>query len=271
MSSTPIPLAHIRHLIVDMDGVLWRGPQVMPGLQDFFAVVRAHSLRFVLATNNATKPARAYVDRLAELGVSIREDEVITSPQATAAFLAAQSPGARIFVIGERGLIEALESAGLRVVNDTPETATHVVVGLDRGLSYTKLAEACLLIRRGAAFIGTNPDLTFPSERGLTPGNGAILAALQAATGVAPLVIGKPEPEMFRQALRRLGGTLSDTAVIGDRLDTDVLGGQRLGLTTILVLSGVTTEHEAQHSSIRPDYTFEHIGAVAEALRRALS
>ncbi len=263
----PVPLARIRNVIVDMDGVLWRGPQVMSGVHAFFETVRARGIRFVLATNNATKPARSYVERLANLGIAIREEEVITSPQATAAFLAEKAPKAHVFVIGEAGLIEALERAGLRVANDAPDTATHVVVGLDRGLSYAKLAEACLLIRRGAAFIGTNPDLTFPSERGLTPGNGAILAALQAATGVAPLVIGKPEPEMFRQALRRLNGTPEDTAVIGDRLDTDILGGKRMQLTTLLVLSGVTTESDLAQSAIQPDYVFAHIGAVAEALR----
>jgi 4-nitrophenyl phosphatase len=126
-----------------------------------------------------------------------------------------------------------------------------------------------LLIRRGAAFIGTNPDLTFPSERGLVPGNGAVLAALQAATGVAPLIIGKPQPEMILQAMARMNCTPENTAMIGDRLDTDILGGQRAGLTTILMLSGVTGREDLNRSAITPDYVFANLDELADALLRA--
>ncbi len=259
----------VRHLIVDMDGVLWRGNRPLPGLGAFFAVLRERNIRFVLATNNASKRADEYVDKLVSFGVSVPREAVLTSSQAVAQYLAQHAPQARVFVLGTPSLAEELRAHGLTVVNDTPNVAdaSHVVVGIDPQLTYSKLAEACLLIRRGAAFIGTNPDRTFPSERGIVPGNGAILAALEAATDVQPLVIGKPQPEMFIQAMRRMGGTPEDTVVIGDRLDTDILGGQRAGLTTWLVLSGVSTREEADRGPIRPDCIFEDIGAVAAALR----
>ncbi len=267
----PMSLDAIRNLIVDMDGVLWRGDQPLPGMLRFFETVRRLGIRFVLATNNASKSGEEYLAKLHRFGVQVVLDEVLTSPQATAAYLAQHAPEARVFVIGEPGLAAELRTKGLQVVNDQPERATHVVVGWDRTLTYDKLAEACLLIRRGAVFIGTNPDVTYPSERGIVPGNGATLAALRASTDVEPLIIGKPQPEMMLQAMARMGGSPENTAVIGDRLDTDILGGQNAGLTTLLVLTGVTSLDEARNGAIRPDYVFQDIGAVADALQQANS
>ncbi|GIV83906.1 MAG: acid sugar phosphatase [Candidatus Roseilinea sp.] len=252
-----------------MDGVLWRGSQALPGMPRFFETVRRLGIRLILATNNASKSGAEYLAKLRGLGVSVTLDEVLTAPQATAAYLARHAPEARVFVIGEPGLVAELRAKGLQVVNEQPEQATHVVVGWDRALTYDKLAEACLLIRRGAVFIGTNPDVTYPSERGIVPGNGATLAALRVSTGVEPLIIGKPQPEMMRQAMARMGGSPENTAVVGDRLDTDILGGRNAGLTTILVLTGVTSLDEARDSAIRPDYIFQDIGAVADALQQA--
>jgi 4-nitrophenyl phosphatase len=265
---TPINLDAIRNLIIDMDGVLWHGERPMPRLTEFFETLRARGIRFVLATNNASRSGADFAAKLAKMGVSVALDEILTSPQATAAYLSAHTPDARVFIIGEPGLRVELEARGLRVVNDSAEqaAATHVVVGIDRTLTYAKLVEACLLIRGGATFIGTNPDVTFPGERGIVPGNGAILAALRVSTGVEPSIIGKPEPEMMVQAMARMGGTLADTAVIGDRLDTDILGGIRAGMTTLLVLSGVTTADDAKKDAIQADYVFDAIGNIAEVL-----
>jgi 4-nitrophenyl phosphatase len=265
---SPITLQAIRHLIIDMDGVLWHGDRPMPRLSEFFDLLRARKIAFVLATNNASRSGADFAAKLAGMGVRVALDEILTSPQATAGYLAAAAPGAAVYIIGEPGLRVELEARGLRVVNDSPEqaSATHVVVGIDRTLSYAKLVEACLLIRGGAAFIGTNPDVTFPGERGIVPGNGATLAALRVATGVEPLIIGKPEPEMMTQSMARMGGTLADTAVIGDRLDTDILGGIRAGMSTLLVLSGVTSAADAKKDAIQADYVFQDIGAIADAL-----
>jgi 4-nitrophenyl phosphatase len=240
----------------------------VPGLIPFFEAVRGARIKVVLATNNASRSGSSYVEKLAGMGVRVDLDEVLTSPQATALYLSQHSPDARIYMIGEPGLRTELEARGLHVVNDGDAGgATHVVVGIDRALTYAKLVEACLLIRAGAVFIGTNPDVTFPGERGIVPGNGATLAALRVSTGVEPKIIGKPEPEMMLQSLARMGGTAHDTAVIGDRLDTDILGGQRAGLTTLLVLSGVTSAADARANAVRADYIFGDIGEVAEKLR----
>jgi 4-nitrophenyl phosphatase len=268
-----ISLDRIRNLIIDMDGVLWRGDVPMPRLVEFFEGLRARGIRIVLATNNASKSGADFVAKLARMGVTVALEEVLTSPQATSAWLATHAPGARVYMIGEQGLRTELEALGTVVVNDDgpPFDATHVVVGIDRQLTYAKLVEACLLIRAGARFIGTNPDLTFPGDRGIVPGNGSILTALRVSTDVAPLIIGKPEPEMMVQALRRMGGTAEDTAVLGDRLDTDILGGQRAGLTTVLVLSGVTSREQLAHDPVQADYVFEDIGALLDVLPRQSS
>lgn len=269
MSTAPISLANVRGLIVDMDGVLWHGDQPLRGLRAFFDTVRQRTLKITLVTNNASRSAADYRAKLQRFGVAVSPEEIITSSKATAAYLAAHAPDARVFAIGESGLIDALREHHIAIVNDAPERATHVVVGLDRGLTYAKLAEACLLIRRGAAFVGTNPDTTYPSERGLVPGNGATLAALRAATGVEPTIIGKPQPEIMRQALARMGTTPVNTLVVGDRLDTDILGGQRVGMTTVLVLSGVSQLSDIEREGIKPDYVFPDIGALAEMLSEA--
>jgi 4-nitrophenyl phosphatase len=263
-----IPIKDIRNLIIDMDGVLWLGDQPLPALDTFFDTLRMLKIKFVLATNNASKSGHEYVAKLAKFGVDVTLNEILTSPQATALYLAGNAPDARVFVIGEPGLAEELHAKSLRVVNDEPQTATHVVVGWDRTLSYAKLAEACLLIRAGAAFIGTNPDVTYPDARGIVPGNGATLAALRVSTDVEPIIIGKPQREMMTQSMARMGSTPFNTAVIGDRLDTDILGGARAGLTTLMVLSGISTRHEAQTGDIHPDYIFEDIGAIGAALRK---
>jgi 4-nitrophenyl phosphatase len=263
-----IPVKNIRNLIIDIDGVLWLGEQPMPALGSFFQTLRELGIRFILATNNASKSGDEYVAKLKKFDVEVAHEEILTSPQATAMYLAQHAPAAKIFVIGEPGLAVELQARGLSVVNEIPQSATHVVVGWDRTLSYAKLAEACLLIRAGATFIGTNPDVTYPDARGIVPGNGATLAALRVSTDVEPLIIGKPMPEMMVQSMERMGSTPADTAVIGDRLDTDILGGINAGLTTMLVLSGVTNEKSAKTSSIRADYMYQDIGEIAAALRQ---
>lgn len=262
-----INLSAIRHLIIDMDGVLWHGDHPLPPMPRFFSTLRELGIRFVLATNNASRTVEDYQNKLAGFGVRVELDEIMTSPQATATYLKQHAPAARIYAIGEPGLVKELQRAGLTVVPpDQPAGATHVVVGWDRHLTYAKLAEACLLIRTGAVFIGTNPDVTYPDARGIVPGNGATLALLRAATDVDPIIIGKPQPDMILQSMERMGGSPTDTAVIGDRLDTDILGGQRAGLPTILVLSGVTDRQLANSSPIQADAVFENVGELVDAL-----
>ncbi len=244
-------LREIRHLIIDMDGVLWRGDEPLPGLQDFFASLRQSQIDFILATNNSSKTPEQYVDKLARFGVEVGAEQVLTSALVSAEYLAGVAPaGARVYVIGSDGIRRALEERGFPLVD---EGADYVVVGWDQQLTWDELATATLLIRAGAEFLGTNPDVTYPTKRGLVPGNGAILAAIETATGVAPVVTGKPEPQMYEAALRRMNARPEDTAMLGDRLDTDIAGAARVGLRTVLVLSGIATEEDVAASSIKPD------------------
>lgn len=250
-------LFHIRHLIIDMDGVLYRESEPMPGLVDFFDFLRQRDIRFVLATNNSTRTPEQFVQKMAGMGVSIATSDLITSAQATAAYLREIAPpGSPVYAVGQEGLETALQQAGF--VLDS-QRAGFVVAGLDTGVTYKKLETATLLIQRGAAFIGTNSDATLPTPEGLAPGAGAILAAIQTATGVAPTVIGKPAPTLFQQAMARLEATPADTATLGDRLETDILAGLRTGLLSLLVLSGATDRALLAQSAVQPDLVFEDI------------
>lgn len=250
-------LSSIRHLIIDMDGVLWRGDTALPGLVDFFTFLRKRAIRFALATNNASQTPDQYLAKLACIGVTVSRDEVLTSAEAAATYLEGVAPkGAQVYTIGEAGVIQALTQRGFVISDDK---APFVVVGMDRGLTWEKLARATLNIRAGAMFIGTNPDTTLPTERGITHGNGAILAALQAATGVQPVIVGKPEPIMYRQAMARLGGGADDTAALGDRLETDILGAVRTGIRSIFLLSGVSTREQLDGLEYQPDWVFDSI------------
>jgi 4-nitrophenyl phosphatase len=256
-------LRDVRHLIVDMDGVLWHGSEGLPGLTMFFDFLRERGVDFTLATNNASKRPEQYVEKLASLGVEMPIDRIFTSAQATAAYLAdVASPGAPVYVVGMDGIREALAEQGFELVD---EGARYVVVGWTVDLTWQTLAAATLQIRAGAEFIGTNPDPTFPSEAGLVPGNGASLAALEAATGVEPQVVGKPSPWLFRQAMDRMGAKPETTAMVGDRLTTDIVGGINAGIMTILLLSGVTSEAELARSSIRPDLVYDDLEALMTA------
>lgn len=255
------PLSSIRHLIIDMDGVLWHGETALPGLVEFFALLRRRSIRFVLATNNASQTPDQYVAKLGRMGVTVTRDEILTSAQAAAIYLGGIAPkGEPVYTIGEAGVTQALVEQGFTLSDDK---AKVVVVGMDRGLTWEKLARATLNIRAGAAFIGTNPDTTLPTERGIVHGNGAVLALLQTASDVAPIIVGKPQPIMYQQALARLGGTAADTAALGDRLETDILGAVNAGIRSIFVLSGISTREELAGLNYRPDWIFDHIADLA--------
>jgi 4-nitrophenyl phosphatase len=210
----------------------------MEGLDAFFGFLHGHEIRFQLVTNNSTLTPGLYVAKMARMGVQIQESDILTSSIATADYVAARFPrGAQIYAIGEEGLMDALQQAGFRLGSRDPAA---VVVGFDRDLTYSKLSVACLLIRSGRPFVATNPDITLPVPEGQVPGTGATLAALVAATEQEPTMIGKPEPMLMEQAMRRMGASPETTAAIGDRPETDILSAQRAGLLSILALSGAT-------------------------------
>ncbi|MCY3976963.1 MAG: HAD-IIA family hydrolase [Chloroflexi bacterium] len=255
----------IKAIISDMDGVLWRGSQALPGMSEFFELLFARPLDFVLATNNSSRTQQDYVDKLARMGVSgIQARHIVTSGTATVSYLKTQYPaGTRMYVLGGGGLKRMLDCAGYERVGACAEV---VVCGIDFALTYEKAQTATLLIRAGARFIGTNPDPSFPSPEGLVPGAGSIIALIEAASGQSPTIIGKPDRGMFDAALRQLGARPEETLMIGDRIGTDIAGAQMLGLQTALVMTGVETEESLRASDVQPDMVFAGLPELIEAL-----
>jgi 4-nitrophenyl phosphatase len=228
-------LRRMRGLIIDMDGVLWQGERPFPGLADFFDVIRRRDLQFVLATNNPAQSIAEFAAKANQMGVPVQPEQIISSATATIYYLREHyPPGSPFYVIGEPVFLRLFEEAGF-TLRDSEVVA--VVVGMDESLIYEKLRRASLLIRAGASFIGTNPDRYAPWIQGLEPGTGAILAAIEASTDRSPLIIGKPERWMYQCALECLGVPAEKVASLGDRLETDILGGQQAGLRSILVLA----------------------------------
>lgn len=257
-------LDRLRGMILDMDGVLWRGSQPLGDLPAVFAKMNQKNLRVILATNNATASAEQYLAKMKSYGVNLEPWQVINSSQATAYYLSHRLPkGSPVYVIGEEGITNALIEAGFTI---SVKGAQAVVVGMDRQLSYDKLRDATLLIRSGIPFIATNPDRTFPVPEGLVPGAGAIVAALETATDVKAKVIGKPEPDMYLIALERLGVQPRETLVVGDRLETDIAGAQAIGCPTALVLSGVTSYEQACDWTPQPDLIVPDLTALVNML-----
>jgi 4-nitrophenyl phosphatase len=240
-----LDMSTIKALILDMDGVIWKGDNSIGNLPDIFRSIEERGLQFIMATNNATLTIENFLNKLAGFGVQLKDWQVINSSLATVHYLHRNvSKSGPLYIIGEHGLIETLKDNGFyHAENDV----LAVVVGLDRDLNYKKLKNASLLIQAGSPFIGTNLDPTLPTPEGLIPGAGTILAALETASGIVPTIIGKPAPEIYLLALERLGVTPEQSLVVGDRLETDIAGGQKLGCRTCVVLSGVATKEEAEN------------------------
>jgi len=246
-------LQRIRGWLIDLDGVIYRGEQVLDGAAEFVELLRLQEIPFLFLTNNSTRTPEQYAGRLRSMGIAAEPREFYTSALATAKYLTRRAePGSRILMIGTDGLRQALLDSGFELVHDFKE-AEYCVVGYSSELTYDDLKRATLAIRSGAAFIATNPDPTLPVEEGLIPGIGATLAALTAASGVEPAVIGKPHDTIVNLALEQLGIPASATGILGDRLDTDILGGQRAGLQTVFILTGSNDEADLAVSDIHPN------------------
>jgi 4-nitrophenyl phosphatase len=262
-------LSAIRNLLIDMDGVMYRGQMALAGAGDLIAFLEERGIRYLLVTNNATSSQAQFAGKLEGMDIHVPPDLIMTSSVATASYLATIAPaGTRVNVVGEQAMAAEFEKRGFVIGG---RESPYVVCGLDRTVTYEKLKTACLAIRAGATFIGTNADKTLPVEDGQVPGAGAILAALVACTGVEPQVIGKPEPIIIRQALDLIGAQAEETACLGDRLETDILGGYRAGTATILVLTGVSTAEEAAMYAVQPDFIFADLPAMLQAWEQALA
>jgi glycerol 3-phosphatase-2 len=240
--------------LLDLDGVLYLGPDPVPHAAEAVRAARGHGMRVAYVTNNASRRPDVVAVHLTELGIPAEPEDVVTSGQAAVRWLAARVPaGSRVLVLGTDGLAEEVEEGGLRPVRKA-DGAVAVIQGLAPTTAWTDLAEASVVIRAGGLWVAGNTDSTYPSNRGPLPGNGALVAALAVATGQQPVVVGKPEPELHRASVDRVGA--SRPLVVGDRLDTDVLGAVRAGADSLLVLTGVTDRAQllAAPEGMRPTY-----------------
>jgi NagD protein len=240
-----------------MDGVIYRGTHLIPGAERFIRALRAADVPFLFLTNNSQRTRRDVATRLQRLGIDAGEEHVFTCAMATARFLAQQKPHGTAFVIGEGGLLTALHNNGYAIVDRDPD---YVVVGEGRTFSFEMVEAALNMILGGAKLVATNLDPHCPTQSGTRPGCGAIVAMLDAASGVKAFSVGKPSPVMLRGARKELGLTAAQTVVIGDTMDTDILGGVQMGYKTVLVLSGSTWREDLVRYAYRPDVVVPSIG-----------
>jgi len=245
--------------LLDMDGVLVRGKQPIPGAQQFIARLLQRQIPFLVITNNPLYTSRDLSHRLASEGLQIPEENLFTSAMATAQFLASQRPHSTAFVIGEVGLTQALHAVGYTMTSTRPE---YVVLGETMAYNLDQITMAIRLVSAGARFIATNPDPTGPSEAGIVPACGATAALIERAAGVKPYLVGKPNPLMMRRALKTLGSHSENTIMVGDRMDTDIVAGMESGMETVLILTGVTLPENIERFPFRPSRVLPSVAAL---------
>ncbi|TJZ69004.1 HAD-IIA family hydrolase [Chitiniphilus eburneus] len=253
----------MKAIISDMDGVIYRGKQLIPGANEFVQRLLSEKVPFLFLTNNAEQTPLDLKLKLEYMGIrGVTEENFITSAMATAMFLRQQKERATVFVVGGGGLINELYNIGFSISESHPD---YVVVSKTGNFSFETLKKAVRLIDGGAKFIGTNPDMIDPVEGGNEPAAGTLLAAISAATGKKPYIVGKPNALMMTLATRKLGVHPEDAVMVGDRMDTDIVGGMEAGMTTALVLSGVTTMDMIDHFPYKPNHVFDHVGQIDPA------
>jgi NagD protein len=257
----------IRSWLMDMDGVLVHEETAIPGADRFLSALREREIPFLVLTNNSIYTRRDLAARLRASGLDIPEESIWTSALATARFLEDQRPAGSAFVIGEAGLTTALHQAGYTLTERNPD---YVVLGETRTYSFERITHAIRLVAAGARFIATNPDPTGPSPDGPLPATGSVAALISRATGKDPYYVGKPNPLMMRSALNAIDAHSETTAMIGDRMDTDVVSGLEAGLETILVLSGVATVEAAERFPFRPSRIVDSVAVLADELEGAV-
>jgi len=246
--------------ICDMDGVIYHGNRIIPHVREFVNWLEESGKNYLFLTNSSERSPRELKQKLGRMGLSVGEEHFYTSALATASFLASQCKGGSVYVIGEPGLTFALYEAGFSMNDVNPD---YVVFGETRSLSYEKIERAVRLVMNGAKLIGTNSDLTGPSEGGIVPATRALISPIEMTTGKQAYFVGKPNPLMMRHALKKLGCRREEAAIIGDRMDTDIIAGIESELDTVLVLSGVTTREGIDAFPYRPKYVISDVGVIA--------
>ncbi|MCH1983089.1 HAD-IIA family hydrolase [Ruminococcus sp. OA3] len=247
--------------ICDMDGVIYHGNILLPGVLDFVNWLYEKEKSFLFLTNSSERSPRELQQKLARMGLEVDESHFYTSALATARFLSTQSPGCSAYVIGAPGLLNALYESGITINDVDPD---YVVIGETRNYNYESILHAVKLIEKGARLIGTNYDLTGPSETGIIPACRAFVAPVELTTGKSAYYVGKPNPLMMRTGLRMLGVHSEDAAIIGDRMDTDIIAGVESGLDTVLVLSGVMTREDVKQYPYRPRLILDGVRDIPE-------
>ena len=245
--------------ICDMDGVIYHGNRLLPGVKEFVAWLYRENKQFLFLTNSSSKTPRELQDKLARMGLDVDEKHFYTSALATAEFISRQQPGAKAYVIGDPGLNNALYDKGITLSDVNPD---YVVIGESSNYTYDSICKAVHLVQKGARLIGSNSDLTGPTEEGIVPACRALISPIEMTTGQNAYFIGKPNPLMMRTGLQLLGVHSQDAAIIGDRMDTDIVAGIETGLDTLLVLSGVTTREEVERFPYRPRLVLNGVGEI---------
>lgn len=243
--------------LIDLDGTMYRGSERIEAAGRFVKRLYEQNIPYLFVTNNSTKKQEDVAEVLAKHNIQAEPSLVVTTSMATASYIHDLKPKATVYAVGEEGLFHALQEMG-HTVTDQPE-ADFVVIGLDRSVTYEKLARACLAVRNGATFISTNGDVALPTERGLLPGNGSITSVVSVSTGQKPIFIGKPESVITEQALKLIQLPKEDVLMVGDNYDTDILAGINAGLDTLLVFTGVTQKEHLSQYKVQPTYTIDSL------------
>ena len=256
-------LRNKKGFICDMDGVIYHGSKILDGVADFVNWMLENDKKFVFLTNSSERTPQELSMKLGRMGLEVEPDHFYTSAMATAAFLSSQKPGCTAYVIGEAALTKALYDEDINMNDVNPD---YVVVGETRSYNFEKIEKAIDLVLKGAKLIGTNPDITGPTERGIMPATGALIAPIEIATGKKAYFVGKPNPLMLRHGLKKLNCHSEDIAFIGDRMDTDIIAGIESNIDTVLVLSGVTAREDVDNFPYRPKYVLNGVGDILNAV-----
>ncbi len=263
-------LSRYKAILFDGDGVLWKSDLPLSGINPLFDFLSDTGIKWALLTNNNTRTVQDYINKLTKFGIPADQNSVFTSSSTTADYLLERfGPETPLHVVGMDGLKQTLLDAGFPITTGEKmpkNKVVAVVAGMDRQINHDKIKVAMRLILGGAAFIATNTDGSFPTPEGINPGTGMVIGALQATSGVEPYVAGKPHPAIFTTALKTLGFGPKDVLMVGDRLETDIIGASNLGIQTAAVLTGVTSREEISRSQIKPDFIYEDISTLHQAL-----
>ena len=257
---------NFKAFIFDIDGSLSRGNSPIEGASEIIAMLRRKGKKILLLTNNSTGTPEGYEEKLGKMGINVSQEEILTSSMATAVYMKKFNQG-KVYVIGEEALSSAISREGFTILNEEEaREAKYVVCGLDRHVTYDKLAAASYAIQNGAKFIAANADRSLPVEDGYLPGAGAILSAIIKTTNVRPLIVGKPSKRIMKIAMDRLGTTKDEVAIVGDALETDIKAGRNSRIYSILVLTGVTKEEDLATSRVKPDLVLGSIAGLSDLL-----